>query len=600
VHGQTYAAGMADTTQPNYDATELAPIVALDVTPGPVPSANAPFLVWKYLQSIITFSQLRFVRVAFFDPAQNEVSDPGPELQILPAGEDQKNPSGQVRYLLSNLPFPRQGGTLELWVYASLAGGNAAALFRVAKIPAGTREFAIELPETLIALGPSLSFRQAAPPRCDVVAAQGSRVFYGAPEEQPDAVYYSRPGQPVAIDFGTISSPVGFFRLNGGRGENITALIPLDGSMVVAKRRSLASVVIDSANLPVVRVINGGVGVVGPQAYVDLDDKLFFLSDRGMQYAARSGVTDLARPRWAGERISRFFTETLDVREVGRASMAVNRRRNQVIFVAQGVGESEPRHRVAFEINEDEEITRYGRFEDPNLTVIATVARSGGGVDEVIGGTAEGFVVWLDRRDTALCMLGFEQASFGWPVLTVDAAPDTNIGLSVDDGTLRVDSSLEGPRGAMLRWKDANGQLLQVTLLGQDSGDLLFAEAILPTERALLNADVTVGSPLFTWETPWLGLADFERLKEVEFIDFWFERRASGIVEIELLTDYSDTVKAHRTFDLSKPPPYQMFEASQVQGNLFKLRVRNPDLTPYQAFELVDIVWRPADMGQES
>lgn len=595
VHGQTYAGvGGNSSTQPNVNATGQH-IVAKDVATAPASSANAPDLAWAYLELVSTFAQQRFVRARFFDRQQNARSQPGPELLLLPAADDPLNPSGQIRYVLTNLPAPRQAGQLEVELYMSAAGGSSTGLFLVAVVPVGTREVAVDPLESTIALGLPIDFGSNPPPRCEVVAASRGRMFYGAVEFQKDAVFHSRPGLPVQIDFGSAALPTGFFRVSGGFGDKVTLLKELDGLLVVGKRRALGSVTInETTGLAAVDIVSSGVGCIAHQSAQGYDHWLLFLSDRGLYAAARSGVTNLGKPQWIGAPIERLTLDRADKKTLALASATLNRQRNQYVLALQAFDPTRRWQRATMELFGENRM-RYGILEDPRIRTVTAVQDSGGSVEKLVGGTEDGYAVWLDRKDTPHALMGLDAFIYGKPSLE-SSTPNTVLGLTILNGALEMDQFFDGPRGAPVQYVDVQGILRQTVALWANGNQLLFAEPVPTTGLAPDRATVLVGQVRRTWETPWLSLGDPEIKKWLQWVDFVCREDASGKLLCEVFVDFEDTPKRNFVFEVVKGRTENNVES--VDGFWFKIRVRDQTVTAGTAFELTDLILRVTDIGQ--
>ncbi len=590
VHGQTYAGGGTGvSTQPNADVE-----VAKDATPGPVPSTDAPDLLFQYLEAVATFAQTRFVRARFFDPDQNARSQPGPELQILPAGDDGVNPSGQIRYILTDLPSPRQNGDLEVELYMSTAGGSSTGLFLVATVPAGTKEVAVDPLEATIGEGRAVDFGSIAPPRCRVIAASNGRMFYGAPEELRDGALYSRLGLPVQIELGAIGTTVGRFRLSGGDGDAVTMLKEHDGFLVAAKRRALAGVTITpSSGEADVEIISTGVGCVANQSALAIDRWLIFMGDKGLYAAQRGSVTNLAQPLWIGERVELLTQDRLDRTRIARASAAYNRRRDEYVLAVQANDTDRQWQRVTLEVMNQS--VRFGLQENPRVRSLGVVEDLGGGIERLIGGTEEGYVVWLDRRDTPYAMMGVQAEMFG-KVTVQSAEAGTAYGIRITQGNQELDQTLDAARGAPIVYKDSTGAIRRPTVLWSEGNYVLFDEK--QTGLIAITQLLAIGQARRTWETPWMSLGDPEIMKRLHYLDFVFKEEATGKLRGEVQTardDFQETLDQTFEIDLTKGRHRQPMRS--VLGHWLKVRVVDLEAQAGPGFELTDLILRVSDIG---
>lgn len=591
--GQTYAgAGGGVSTQPNVNLT-----IAKDTSP--VVSVNAGDCVWQYLQAPLVFTGQRYVRVRFFDPAQNQLSNPGEPLTIKPEGEDNTNPSGQVRYLITDLPQSRQGNGLEVWIYMSIAGGDTTTMFRVSRVPSGTREVSVFSPEDDIEAGPPIDFESGEPPRCELVASDGLHVFYGALEAQPDGYVFTRAGFPVSVIYAKAS------RFNSGEGSKITMLRSLDGFVLVAKRRALGAIYINDAGNPVLQTITEGEGCVANQSAVSMGNRIAFLSEKGIVAVSRAGVTNLGLPVFVARKLQRFFLKgEFDQESAFRCSAAINRSRNQYVMTVKLSDDDEFRERIAMDFSQEIAGTpvstsapggyRFSRYREPSVTCLASVESEGGGLAKMIGGTADGFVVWMDRVDTSLSMLGpigsiwgFSKESTSLTAGSVTSAPLA--------GNNARDLVQEGMRGAPFRFTDTQGIIRTVPVLFATSSRVYFDEKV--EFAAQVNEPVTFGQTYWTWETPWMDMGTPEAEKTGLYLDLAMTLQSLGNVRVRLYADRNELLLfVDKTLDIINPQPTVPLESTRARW--FKARLSAPDFDPDGAAEIVQLVWRVVDVDQ--
>lgn len=536
---------------------------------------------WTYIQAPAQWSVQRQIAVAFYDRKQAIQGNPSPQLTLQPLTEDSVNPSGAIRVRLSNLPISR--ADTEIRVFQSVGDGSSGALFRVASVLNGTAEVTIELNDIEIAESKDiLEFTNDAPPRCEIVEASGVRMIYGALELQPDACVASKPGFAGQVDFSKL------FRLQSGYGDRITMLRDLDGALVAAKRRALASVSFNGTNFAIVLPITAGVGCVAQATAVPFDGSLIFLSDKGPFVTSRAGVTNLAAPQWIGENIQEFFTDEADTRRYDRAVACLNQRRKQYVLALKLAEDDLQNARMSIEPRG--EGVRFSLYRNPNVTSLCSVAAKDGGVDRMVFGTGEGFAMWGDDARTSQAGIG-ATADYGTRSLRVTSGSSVN-GLVIA-GTA-PDTSLEGIRGTLLRW---DGVVAQV--LGNSGAYVHLSEPLDAVPTALT---AKVGTPGFRWESGWLDLGDPETLKTLHYLDFIMEPEASGTLvarvyqnfdaENEIAADEESNV-----LDLTKPKHRVSFPNSN-HATHFKVVLESPDDAEDTVFELSAIVWRVSDDDQ--
>jgi hypothetical protein len=577
------------TSQPRPDL-----VITQDADVGRVVSANALALTWKYLQAVTVMAGTRFARVAFFDPAQNEVSDPGPALTIRPQGEDAQNPSGQVRYVLSNLPAPRQAGALELWVYLSLAGGDSSTMYRVAKVPVGTREVSVMAPDAQIGEGPALSLTKGAPPRCSFLAAAQKRMFYGRLEVQLDGIARSEPGFPVSIDYSRTIE-----RFTDGFGVDLTMMRSLDGYLVIAKERALAGAFVDQNDVLVIDTISEEVGCQGFLSAATVGKRLHFLSDRGLEVVTRLGVTNLGIPVFISKNVKRFFMDVLDRRFIRRVSAAINRRRDQYVLACRAVGETKTNRRIAVEFQpalidtptDNTEVSgyRFSLYRGPNITALATVPAPDGGTDVMVGGTEEGMAVWLDRDDTQLVMAGDDGGVWGFAKLASSTALRRDAVIAAQAGA--IDSTLEGARGCPIRYVDQDDQEREVTCISAEGSIFHFDE---PVDRGVpIDTTFTIGAQKHSYETPWSRLGS-ESVKTLLRIDVELSVESQGQARIRVFGDF-DRVNPLFSSPLELNEPRKRVEIEGVEKEWLKVVIDTAPDAVGTRFSLLGVILKLID-----
>lgn len=602
VDGRTYAAaGGNDSTQPNVSdyppSGEREPVVAHD-TANPVNSTNALDVAWRYLTPVTDLSGKRFLRTRFFDPDQNEYSDPSPATLVSPASEDSSNPSGLVRAIVSDLPVSRQGPKVSTLVYASLKDGDAATMFKVREVPSGTREVSFPLSDEETAGGAVLDFINGVPPRCEIITEAQARLWYGAVEFQPDGIYISGAGKPVSIDY---SQPI--TRINSGFGPKITMLKGLDGYVVAAKRRALAALQANTDGSVSVRVVSTGVGCVSHQSAVATDERLYWVGEKGLYMALRSGVTDLTKPTYVATKVRHFFLEVLDAAYADRLCAAINRRRSQYVLAGREIDRKHADVRLVAEFDYSaggSEMSaaaasthRFGRYRGPNITALASVQASDGGLERLIAGTEEGMVLWMDDPGTQLHGAGALAAVWGFPSVTVGSDTTTQGFASSSSGAF--DTTLEGPRGCLVRYRGSTGALQEVTLRGAVSTYALFGDVA--DEAPVTDTQATVGAQSVSWSTGWLSFGNPHIRKQVHWLDLVTRPEAQGTVQVDIYTDLDGTdVKLTGTVDLTKEE--KRFDLGGLEGRYWKAVLSVPVAETATKAQIAGMVWRVVDQDQ--
>lgn len=548
-------------------------------------SSIDPF--FAYIQEPDQWSVQRQIAVAFFDKTQQIVGNPSPQVTIKADAEDAINPSGAVRIRVTNLPVARAES--ELWIFESVGDGSSGALFRVAVVENGTAEAAVQFTDEETSLsGVVLEFTNAQPPRCNIVEASGIRMVYGALEEQPDACVASKPAFPGQVDFSKL------FRLNSGFGTEVLMLKDLDGYLVASKRRQLTGITFDLENNALVTSVTAGAGCVAHLTAQALDGLIAFLSDKGLYLVARGGVTNLGQPKWISENVRRFFSLFTDPRRYSRAVACLNQRRQQYVLALKLLGQRHQFARVAFDLS-DQGKPRFALYQNPNITALTSLSTREGGIERLIGGTEEGFAVWLDDPRTNLCMLGPDPAQWGYNQFDAGSVVTTT-GMSISPGGF-IDSDLEGLRGTLLRWTDANDVDRQTLVLGNDASYVHFQDVEASAPAA--SQGFSVGSPGYLWDSGWRDMDNREIQKQLKDITFDFSPGAVGDLVATVYTDL-DAVTVRKQITLDLDAGQQFFECGDVEGTRFKVVLTSPQVGDDVSFELASVVWRVRDTDQQS
>ncbi len=577
VNGQLWSGGSVVTTQPN---NQLEVVNTSGVTSTGGVESKMRFRGTLTTEAI--FGK-RYLAVAFYDPTQGIAGNPGPILYVDPTGSDSSNDAGPIAITLTNIPAGPDG--VEVWVYESTADGNPAVLYRVARLANGTSNHQVSLTETQIISGPPVEFVNDQPPRCEIVAPSKGSMLYAALEVQPDGVVPSRPASPGQVDFTKL------FRLQGGAGEKITGAIEFDGLLVVTKRRMVASVEFVGGNYAVPDIVSNGVGCVSPNTLVAKDNVLLFLSDRGLQATTRRGVTNLNSPEYIGDNISTFVQDAVDRRYLGKAYAALNRKRSQYTCVVRTREEDHQNYRFTCDLTSEGPI--YSLYRLPNLTAVAAARKRDGADEIIVGGTEEGFVVFLDRPDATQAVMGEITGIWGLPTVQNYLATTTN-GMYVSYNQ-QVDTTLEAQRGVTASYRDVDGNTQEVNVLGYVAPWILFAEPLPATIPA--NVNVAMGQQDTHYETPWFDMGNAERRKLLCYINLVFGREQAGEVVVRVYTDWDqDNIRAESVLDLTNAE--QEVSLGGVDGNWFKMTLDSVDQNPGLKFTLSSIIWRIDDTDQ--
>lgn len=535
-------------------------------------------LEWQFVRPSADLGKRRIVRCAFYDPDQAQVSSPGPELVIQPGGDDASSQSGDAKITIKDLPVSLDGPRIETRVYMSLPGGET--LFLAAAVSNGARAVAVDRTDYELVQQLVLDFDNDAPPDCTALEVAGDVLVCanlrnvasapdGSPVAVPDGVLFSKPFTPTAFPGSNI------FTVPAGS-PGVTGLRSLNGRLVIGKASGLFRAALRQG-AAASEEISPSIGAFGGASMVVHDNILFFWGPRGIYAYSGSGV-----PEWIGAPVRELF-QSGEIRR-GHAFVAVaavNRRRNQVAWTLQLSGSPRHRHRVSVELAPSG--PRFSRYAEPFLTAIGEIQRPLGEVASFVGGSDEGFVLWLDRSDTQAVGV-----NFGATALTVNgSASSSAVPVS---GTLDV--ALDGARGAILRSGSNEAAVLFA------AGGTLYLDTPLAAVPAN-GAALTLGLPLRYVVTKWmdLGLPEFD--KKLRYLSV-LVTQGSGNIKVTAFKDYGAT--AYSLIPRANAPDanidlagaaVQRFDIGHIQARHVQFRFESAD-----PFEIIEAVLRVSDADQ--
>jgi hypothetical protein len=533
----------------------------------------------------------RRILITFYDP-QNDVEsfpnvdgvDPDP-LIVKPGDEDPTNPSGSLELVLSQWAKPIEDRPLYVRVYMTEAAG--AAYFRAAEIQDPLAEsVSIKLDDVSLLSAGVLNLDTGAPPRARMVASLGNVLLYGGLKGFEDGIAYSYPNFPEDV------APTSVIPFATGEGAGITGLAQLGGRGIVFKRNAVYSLAWTAEAGLSFATVTAGDGCVGPDAIATLEDRVYYVSDRGPMLLVPSQTPSGLQAYSMGTRVQPYFRDEVDQRYLSSISATTNRQRNQFVFTLKGSGRLLPDERMSLEfdhplrgpaqVNELVAGHRYSRYRAPAVVSLASVQSRDGGVSRMVGGTQDGFVVWMDDDRTSRSMLGPGDA-WGDSLLTTDGAGAV---------TGSVDMSLEGPRGSVVRWF-ANGQENEAYVLAAyESGGSTYL-VVRGSSSALLQAPagaVTVGQQLYRFTSFVFDAQATDLEKRIDFLDVSRSADSSGTLQMDCFRNLEPDVEGTRTITLS-----DSFSTEEVGSILQESRVaaflfRNQTPEVDDEFELLDIV----------
>jgi hypothetical protein len=572
------------TTQPNEKLE-----IAKDAAPS---SVNAPNFYWQYAQGVQLFDGKRQLAVAFYDADQDIVSNPSPRVFFTPPVEDKGNPSGAARLVVKNLPVPRDDGNVQRYIYVSAADGFE--LFRALIVPDGeSSEVSLYQSDFQLANKPVIEYFNDPPPRCGTLAASQGYMFYGDLFDQPDRIMFSRPNKP-----GIVPLPQ-YLVLRSGATARCVALADLRGRLIAYKGGAMFKVTMQEA-VPYTEIVTAGAGVVSPTAIVSLDDRHYFISNRG--FHAYTGTGD---PVFLGTPVHDTFSGmaanvVADKLYLGDACLAINRARDQCVLAFRATGQNYMRDRITTEF--DHELSgvtvgnrlpaghRFSRYRGPAFTALGSVLERGTGTAILVGGTVDGFLVFMDRSDTALELMGATAAAWGAQTATLTSGGTTGK-LPISAGA--VDTILAGQRGTAVRWLEGTTEREAFVLFATTSAIYLDRQI---TVAVPTSGTATLGAQVPYWETRWFDFGAPEQRKHARYLDIVLAPQSAGTAVVQVFTDFGTTNRlltpngSAWTLDLTAG--FQRVNLNAIQARFFKARVSLVTPTVNQRFELAEMVFR--------
>lgn len=540
----------------------------------------------------------RLVRMSFHDPKNDVTSRLSAEVTLRPAKDDKSNPSQRLRVRFTNLPVSPDDVDTLLQVWMTTAQGTE--LFLVAEVESHTHAVEIEINDLFFGtIDKVADFDVGAPPNAAVVGVSQSTMFYAditvEGVHQPDGLMFSKAFEPSVVPFGNIATA------DTGDSVGITALHDLGRTLVIFKRNAMVLsevVAIDGISVLSMRRVSGNDGAVSAQSVLQLEGRLYFVSDRGPQVFF--GDPD-AGPTFLGKRVQTYFDETMDPQYLERISASVNRRRDQYVFTVKDASRFLPDERISIEFDhpvDGDAVNpviaghRFSKYRGPSFTALGMVVSKDGGAHDLVGGTRDGFMVWMDRRDTQLSMLGPDEDQWGEWQLKVDAGTD-----SLFAG--KVDEDLEGPRGALLRFAPTGGGaivegvLLNARPSGSDYRLVIDTASGQVAVRAVLNADVNLGVLVHRWSTREFDFNMPFLDKQGYFLDV---TRPVGVgqLSVDVFRNLAETPTGTLTLLLTEAfASLELGELVQEARSVRLLFYNDPAVGPVD-FELLDVTVRAA------
>lgn len=426
-------------------------------------------------------------------------------------------------------------------------------------------------------------------------------MWYGALEFQPDGVIPSLAFNPHEVPLAGVvfDSASGqflqrsrLFVLDSGDNTKITAMSNFKGQMVIAKRNAIWSIV-DLYGQTSQHLITDGIGAVSDQSLVMLDNMLYGIDVRGPWVFGGTGV-----PVYLGTKMENYFEDTIDSAYLDKISSAVNRRRNQYVFTSKRADSDYSNERIALEFDhalsgvvaglKKAALHKITRYQDPDVTALVEVDSKDGGPRVLVGGTEDGFAVWLDRSDTQRVGLGSDNSVYGPASVTFDNGATTTM-LPVDEV---MDTDLEGSRGVRVRWRDGTSDREAVVVTSVPTGVYLDRASTftLPSD----GDSGTMGQKLYLWKSRHFDFGIPEQTKALYFVDFTRAVESSGSLGFSLFRDLSTTAfsfAAALTLDLTVAIGEVVVLETQT-GQRFQFQLVSSATDTDLDFELFDLTLR--------
>lgn len=562
-------------------------------------STSSEDFVFNRLRSVV--GGTRRIVVSFYDPENDTESYPNSdgtgqiEPLILSLGaEEPNNPSGSIGLVVRSWPKPVEDR--EIWLRVYVSPIDSLEFFRVAEVDAASSDsLAFELDDTLLAAGTPLTLLVGAPPSCEVVSVAQNSMIYGGLLGDQDLLMHSLPGLPESVPPSYING------LNTGAGQGVTGLAELGGFLIACKRNGIFAGTISNSFISWIQVTLSD-GCVSHASVAQLEDRVYMVSARGPLVLLPGQQRPV--PFYLGKRVEGYFREDVDQGSLDTIAGVLYWRRNQYLFTVRSRGRLLTDTRIGLEfdhpyagpqqLNEMVAGHRFTVYEGPAVTRLATVRPRAGGSSLLIGGTSDGFVIWMDRDDTRLHMMGPDG-----PVAAGNAWGDkllVHAGLGEVTGD--VDLIQEGPRGAVLRWLDGELEREGYIILAYEEGGstylLVRGESESEPPDADVGATLTVGAQLHLYETKEYDEAAPHIDKEALMLDV-SRRTTSGSMLIDCYRNMEAEPKGTETMDLS-----ESFEALNVgrhlkQARTFRFKIKTKTPAVDTDFELYDLVLRIQD-----
>jgi hypothetical protein len=312
-----------------------------------------------------------------------------------------------------------------------------------------------------------------------------------------------------------------------------------------------------------------------------MERRVYFMSPRGVCV-----LDDGGRPVYIGGRVARLISDEMDPDWRPLICGAFNGLRDQVVYTIKTSGADRPNVRLAVEFDRPESGEgilnplvaghRFSRYEGPDISALGSVVATDVGPTRLVGGTSDGFMVWMDEPNTKRLM-------------HADGEPES---MQVVGGQLLsgyIPLSVEPLRGTTARW--GNGQSDEILFVATDAAGRkrLYNRALRLIDVGASVA-VFVGLPICLWSTKEID-ADAPHLEKR---GYWLDvQRAigSGKLFADLHRNRAQLPMGTLEIDLSEPYSSEELGPCLQEARSVRIVFRTDGQTASQ-FELIDLVIR--------
>jgi len=328
------------------------------------------------------------------------------------------------------------------------------------------------------------------------------------------------------------------------------------------------------------------------------------MGERGLALVSRYGNSNLGIPLYISANVQELYNRDMDRTYDDLVVGALNERRGQYIHTYKPLGEKRPTKRVACLFKSEEGGTEGNpllvytpnahSFVTNDTLVLSCIGAVQGPAGEpiIMGGTDDGFMVWMDRADTQLHLMGETAGLWSSSSSTVASASGrSSVTLA---GSATVDTTLENVRGTVMRYVSGSTEYA-VRLLGAASKMLLFDEQVLVAPT--VSGVVTLGAQVHRWDSGWLDCGNPQQMKNATYLDAIAKVATEGQMRFVTYRDFGGT--AINTNDIDLTRVQKQIPLDGLDGRLFQVSVRSVPLTTKAVLSLSSLILRVQDIDQD-